>query len=414
MEGIMCDKHEKYICKICGKKCKSFRSLSRHIPFHKIKTLDYMIRYEGFQIPKCPICGKDCVYGDGISFRKTCGSVECNAKLHKITCLSKYGVSNPSKSGLIKDKKKKTTLNHYGVENPFQSEDIKDKIKKINLEKYGVENPGQSEKIKEKIKNTFLKNYGVDCASKSDKVKEKAKKTCLEKYGVENPGKSDIVKEKMKKTCLERYGVDCSLKSELVKSKRRKTCFEKYDSTEFFGSDERRLKVLQDSLDKGIERYSDEFNDIRIENWKICGTCKICGHRQQINNSVSYERKLKNKVPVCTKCNPIHKQYSVKEKQLCDFIKSIYKGSIIENDRTILRPRELDVYLPDLNLAFEFNGDYWHSKELLEKQGRPSNYHDEKIKLCGDKGIKLIQIWEHDWDNNRNCVESLIRKECLL
>ena len=54
------------------------------------------------------------------------------------TVLAKYGVSNVSKSGIIKDKKEKTTQKHYGVVNPFQSKDIQNKISNEIMSRYGV------------------------------------------------------------------------------------------------------------------------------------------------------------------------------------------------------------------------------------------------------------------------------------
>ena len=41
---------------------------------------------------------------------------------------------------------------------------------------------------------------------------------------------------------------------------------------------------------------------------------------------------------------------------MLEYIKSIYSGCIIKNDRSVLSGKELDIYLPELNIAFEFNG----------------------------------------------------------
>jgi hypothetical protein len=64
----------------------------------------------------------------------------------------------------------------------------------------------------------------------------------------------------------------------------------------------------------------------------------------------------------------------------------------------------LNIYLPDLNLGFEFNGLYWHSELFKER-----NYHQEKTKYFSEKGIRIINIWEDDWDNRRSILESQIR-----
>lgn len=86
------------------------------------------------------------------------------------------------------------------------------------------------------------------------------------------------------------------------------------------------------------------------------------------------------------------------------FLKEIYSQTIIENDRTIIAPKELDFYIPDKNIAFEFNGIYWHS----EKFGKDKNYHYDKWKKCYEKGIQLITIWEDDWNLTRPVVEKVI------
>lgn len=84
---------------------------------------------------------------------------------------------------------------------------------------------------------------------------------------------------------------------------------------------------------------------------------------------------------------------SKKEKELVNYVKSIYKGKIIENDRKVIYPLELDIYIPDKQIAIEFNGIYWHSDKVIHKK-----YHLEKSKLCEKKGIRLIHIYEWEID----------------
>lgn len=95
------------------------------------------------------------------------------------------------------------------------------------------------------------------------------------------------------------------------------------------------------------------------------------------------------------------------EKELYEFVKSKYSGKIINSNRTILRSRELDIFIPELKLAIEFNGDYWHS--IKHKQYWE---HSHKTKNCEGQGIRLIQVWESEWKNNRPYVEYVI--ECYL
>lgn len=102
---------------------------------------------------------------------------------------------------------------------------------------------------------------------------------------------------------------------------------------------------------------------------------------------------------------------------MADFITSIYDGEILLNNRKIIYPYELDVYLPGINIAFEFNGDFYHANPIkyksddiiLNKTASEIWEKDKKKKLrCDKKDIKLITIWEYDWMNNRDHIEKEI------
>lgn len=100
---------------------------------------------------------------------------------------------------------------------------------------------------------------------------------------------------------------------------------------------------------------------------------------------------------------------SIDEEELYLFIKSIYKGTVYKNDRTILDDhRELDIVLPDLKLAFEYDGIYWHN-EL----NKPQDYHLDKTNQCNNKGYHLIHIFEDEWKNpiKKEIWKSMIKNQ---
>ena len=66
---------------------------------------------------------------------------------------------------------------------------------------------------------------------------------------------------------------------------------------------------------------------------------------------------------------------------------------------------EIDIFSREKKLGFEFNGLYWHS----ERAGKTENYHLNKTKICNDKGIRLIQIFEDEWHFKRNIIQSRIK-----
>lgn len=93
------------------------------------------------------------------------------------------------------------------------------------------------------------------------------------------------------------------------------------------------------------------------------------------------------------------------ERDLYFYIKGIYNNkNIIKNNWSILETKEIDIYIPELKIGFEFNGIYWHSKEQKDKY-----YHLNKLKLANSKGIKLYFIWEDEWKNNKEEIKQWIR-----
>src|SRR5574344_1824490 len=96
-------------------------------------------------------------------------------------------------------------------------------------------------------------------------------------------------------------------------------------------------------------------------------------------------------------------QNSGYESLILDFIKNNYNDKILTNVRYIISPLELDIYIPDLKLAFEFNGVYWHNELNKEK-----NYHLNKTELCEKQGIQLIHIYEDDWIYKQDIIKSMI------
>lgn len=102
--------------------------------------------------------------------------------------------------------------------------------------------------------------------------------------------------------------------------------------------------------------------------------------------------------------------YSKGEKELCNFIKSIYFREVLENTRKFIGGKELDIYLPELKLAFEYNGEYWHK---IHEEKEPG-YHKNKQKACEENGVKLIEIWENDWKKNNQQIKDLISKHLQI
>jgi len=227
----------------------------------------------------------------------------------------------------------------------------------------------QSSVIREKSKKTIQKKYGVDHISKSTDIRDKVMKTNLSKYGAKNYILSDDFLKKSSNTLKNKWISDNIMKSDIFRKDR-------YD----ISSDENYLKYLNDK------------NSLL--------NCVSNNHTYIISSDNYYHRKQLN-LPTCTICYPIGDKVSIREKEIFDFIKDIYGNEVDQSYRDGL---EIDIYLPELKIGFEFNGLYWHSDEFKDK-----NYHLNKTKHFSERGIRIIHIWEDTWLSRQNIIKSQIR-----
>ena len=100
-------------------------------------------------------------------------------------------------------------------------------------------------------------------------------------------------------------------------------------------------------------------------------------------------------------------QMSKGENEICELLESL-NIPYHRRDRSLIKPFELDIVIPEHNLAIEFNGLIWHS----ELYGKDKTYHINKTKLCNDAGFRLVHIWEDDW-RDRKDIEIAFLKSVL-
>jgi len=109
------------------------------------------------------------------------------------------------------------------------------------------------------------------------------------------------------------------------------------------------------------------------------------------------------------RCPMCSNKTSKGERDMSLFVES-FNIPIVKNDRTqIINPLtgynlELDVWIPSINKAIEYNGLYWHSLQ--------SKALNDKIKQeqCKQLGIDLLIVKEHNWINNNEFEREIIRR----
>jgi hypothetical protein len=333
-------------------------------------------------------------------YRKTCGNKKCFVNIRKETCIEKWGVDNPKKSKEILEREKENIKKKWGVDHYMLSEDVKNKFKKTMIEKWGVEWAQQSNEIKKKSLETWennerkeeiIKKRKINLLNKTKEEKreinDKKIKSIVKKYG----SYDNFIKyrlERIKKNSLEKWGVEHHFKNKKIKEKRIKSYKKNI------------LSKIKEDLPELIDfnfKISNKNNTDSILNFK----CSCCDKDFYINRQLFVFRKNANE-NICLNCNPILSGKSKKELEVLDFIKNNYNGLIETNIKDIING-ELDIYLPDLKIGFEFNGLYWHSDRYKDKF-----YHLNKTKEFLEKNKQLIHIWEDDWDFKKDIVKSII------
>ena len=103
----------------------------------------------------------------------------------------------------------------------------------------------------------------------------------------------------------------------------------------------------------------------------------------------------------CPSCGHIT---SKGEQELLTFVQTLFPDTL-SRDRTIIKPKELDIVIPSKKVAIEYNGLYFHSDKFPNAVLK----HKEKLDSANQVGYKLIHIYEDDWLYNRNSVEHTLK-----
>ena len=413
----------KHIKNLCPELCDYLEKTYPGLPFSE-KVYWYMLDIH--EHPTCPKCGKPTTFINVTKGYHTYCSLKCagldNVEKSRKTCEERYGDPNYNN----REKSKKTCMSKYGHEHANQSEQVKTKIKSTIVERYGAVGFA-SEQINSKIKQTIIDRYGTECpnelkeiqdktrTTKSNKYgdpnynnKDKRNQTNLSRYGVINTFQAEQFKEKSRQTMMDRYGVEYSHQSEQILQKARQNSRAKY-GVDYPAQAECVKNKIRKSNRAHIINNHNNILDITDDGLLVCNCphpgCDKCSEKcYQISCLNYYSRKAFGIEP-CTRLlpvGPIRNSDTAIEK----FVKNILDDHNIEyvcNDRTLISPLELDIYIPSHNIAIECNGVFWHSSHI-----KPSNYHMDKWKRCNELGIQLITIWEDQIIHHPDIIKSVL------
>lgn len=214
-------------------------------------------------------------------------------------------------------------------------------------------------------KQQFRTFCSAKCEGQNKEVQQKREQTTLKNHGVLYPATNSTINRKMKNTMLKRYGVEHRNQKHM---------------------DKKSIDLLNDK--EFMQKSITEMSTFEI------------GELLNVSQSVVSKYLRWHDIISPRRSGSRH------EREIIDFITALIpEEEIILQTRQLIPPQEIDIYIPTLKLAFEFNGTFWHS----ENMGRGKYYHIEKTKQCNEKNIRLIHIFENLWIKNKQLIKSRIQ-----
>lgn len=214
----------------------------------------------------------------------------------------------------------------------------------------------------------FCKKCQKKVLHKCDSYRKNYTRSMRETYGVDFPIQLDVFREKMAETMVTRYGAAFSPLCPLIESKRKKTMVEKYGRENFFSG----------------------INPVKLFNLPFTSVSKV-------------------------------------EKEFVDEVDKLLPGIETNSYKTKQKKFNLnnsfgyiDYFVPSLNLAIEFFGDYFHSNPKIfdnthtiftGRSGIDIRETDEsRIKTIKEElKCEVFVVWEYDWRYHRQSVLSTLK-----
>lgn len=103
----------------------------------------------------------------------------------------------------------------------------------------------------------------------------------------------------------------------------------------------------------------------------------------------------------CKKCTT---HISKPEREVYEWV-SQFDNTGIQSYKEVYGVPEIDIYFPEQKVGVQFNGHYWHGGLKKDKK-----WHSNQSKSCRVQGIRLIHVWDYEWENprQRKVLENII------
>jgi len=302
----------------------------------------------------------------------------------------------------ITKKISKTNFNYKYIQKQIFGKSIQSIYKK----EYWIQRGYSIDEAKEIIKEIQTKN--------NKKLFEKYSKEELKKFSIKNKLSEEEYKEYTKKRTENAYKAKINKYIELGYTEKEAIELVKKDNLKNLELARKTPKLSPTQKEYWLKKGYTEFEAMElIKERQATFSLEKCiekygfieGHSIWKNRNIKWHEKYKETclkkygVPYFILSNQFNPDYKITKphQEIIDFIKDNYNGEILINTRNIIRPYELDIYIPEFNFAIEIDGIYFHSFKKGDKINK--NIHKLKCDLCNEKNIHLFRILDIEWND---------------
>ena len=367
------------ICRICGKE------------FHPLSPTQTVCNAPHYR--KCIVCGKEFevsrVNGNELSSAVTC-SAECE-KINRNREIKAALARKPE--GYNKHKQVHTRICKWCGKEFTTTEP-----KKIYCDGIHTRNCvicGKRFIVDNKLLSSLVlpKTCSEECRLKL------IERTTIERYGVANYTQTAEYKDKL------------SANLDSIAAKRKATMMAKYGIDSMSKSDNWLINTMADpsKLD-GYKLFRDSPREFIAATFQqTAPTISMLASAIGVNDSSTLNWVHKYGIE-----DLVNIQYSSIEVEVEAFLKSVDRElEIIHNDRNVIKPMEVDLYLPDYKVGIECNPTSTHNstKNNWNKDlpGIPQSYHQQKTDYAAEKGVFIFHLFGYEWSHKQDIIKSMLK-----
>lgn len=348
----------------------------------------------------CPVCGKP-VKVKNINDLKTTICRTCSDTCYRINLSNKLSEAKPKS-----DPKMSTCVicgTQFKLSYPYTQKTCSWKCRGIYRKESGISN-----QVHQKAVQTNLCRYGVTNPMQVAKFQYQQQESTYNSTGYPFALQSTTCIEKLKSTNRLKFGYDWAFQNPDIQAKYRESMVKKYGVDNYFKSAIRLEEVITDKskIHNWLEFKQDPITYINTH-YHSKPSVRDLELDLGVSNTPIYDILIQFDAKNC-----VNRYRSIIESEVIRFIQSIDDTiKIVEHDRVQIKPYELDIYLPEYQVAIECNPSWTHNSTIDPYSLEPKSYlyHKNKSYLAMSKGIQLFHIFGYEWRYKKDIIKSMIR-----